>query len=44
MCARRVAFSTVADAVAELIEGAIIVGHNVRKFDMAMLGGRVPPA
>ena len=32
-------FSTVADAVAELIEGAIIVGHNVRKFDMAMLEG-----
>tara|TARA_B100001564_G_scaffold332876_2_gene320145 strand:+ start:2124 stop:2987 length:864 start_codon:yes stop_codon:yes gene_type:complete len=30
-------FSTVADAVAELVEGAVIVGHNVRKFDMAML-------
>ena len=30
-------FSTVADEVAALIEGAIIVGHNVRKFDMAML-------
>ena len=30
-------FSTVADEGAELIEGAIIVGHNVRKFDMGML-------
>lgn len=30
-------FSTIADDVSELIEGAIIVGHNVRKFDMSML-------
>jgi len=32
-------FSTVADEVAELIEGAVIVGHNVRKFDLEMLEG-----
>lgn len=30
-------FETVADEVADLIEGAILVGHNVRKFDFAML-------
>jgi len=30
-------FSTIADQVAELIEGSVIVGHNVRRFDLAML-------
>ena len=30
-------FEAVADEVAELIEGAILVGHNVRNFDYAML-------
>lgn len=30
-------FSAVADQIAELIDGAILVGHNVRKFDFAML-------
>ena len=30
-------FAEVADEVAELIEGAILVGHNVRSFDYAML-------
>ena len=30
-------FSTIADEVAELIEGSVIVGHNVRRFDLAML-------
>ena len=29
--------SAVADEIAELIEGAILVGHNVRNFDFAML-------
>ena len=29
--------SEVADELAELIDGAILVGHNVRKFDYAML-------
>ena len=39
----------VADELAELIEGAILVGHNVRSFDYAMLKteflrlGRLPP-
>ena len=30
-------FSTIADEVADLIEGSVIVGHNVRKFDLEML-------
>lgn len=30
-------FSEIADEVADLIEGAILVGHNVREFDYAML-------
>ena len=30
-------FEAVADEVAELIDGAILVGHNVRNFDYAML-------
>lgn len=30
-------FSSIADDVHELIEGAVLVGHNVRKFDYAML-------
>jgi DNA polymerase-3 subunit epsilon len=30
-------FAEVADEVAALIDGAILVGHNVRKFDYAML-------
>ena len=30
-------FSTIADEVAELVEGSVIVGHNVRKFDLEML-------
>ena len=29
--------SEVADQLADLIDGAILVGHNVRKFDFAML-------
>ena len=39
----------VADELAELIEGAVLVGHNVRSFDYAMLKteflriGRLPP-
>jgi DNA polymerase-3 subunit epsilon len=30
-------FADIADEVASLIDGAILVGHNVRKFDYAML-------
>lgn len=30
-------FATIADDVAQLIEGSVIVGHNVRKFDLEML-------
>ena len=30
-------FAAVADEIAEMIEGAILVGHNVRNFDYAML-------
>lgn len=30
-------FATIADEVAQLIEGSVIVGHNVRKFDLEML-------
>ena len=30
-------FAEVADEVANLIDGAVLVGHNVRKFDYAML-------
>ena len=30
-------FAAIADEVHELIEGAVLVGHNVRKFDYAML-------
>ena len=29
--------SEVADELAELIDGAVLIGHNVRKFDFAML-------
>ena len=32
-------FSSIVDEVAELIDGAVIVGHNVRKFDLEMLEG-----
>ncbi|MBT60544.1 MAG: hypothetical protein CMA63_03190 [Euryarchaeota archaeon] len=32
-------FSTIADEVAELIADSVIVGHNVRKFDLPMLEG-----
>ena len=30
-------FSTIVDEVGDLIEGSVIVGHNVRKFDLEML-------
>ena len=30
-------FSTIADQVAEMIEGSVIVGHNVRRFDLELL-------
>ena len=30
-------FSQIADEIADLIEGAVLVGHNVREFDFAML-------
>lgn len=30
-------FSSIADEVHDLIDGAVLVGHNVRKFDYAML-------
>ena len=30
-------FSVIADEVAALIQGSVLVGHNVRKFDMPML-------
>jgi DNA polymerase-3 subunit epsilon len=30
-------FSTIADKVAEMIEGSVIVGHNVRRFDLQLL-------
>ena len=42
-------FSTIADQVAALIQGSVLVGHNVRKFDMPMLRneflriGALPP-
>ena len=42
-------FSHHADEIHNLIEGAVIVGHNVRSFDLAMLDqefmriGRLPP-
>lgn len=32
-------FSTIVEEVAELITGAVIVGHNVRRFDLQMLEG-----
>ena len=42
-------FSAIADEVAALIQGSVLVGHNVRKFDMPMLRneflriGALPP-
>ena len=30
-------FSAIADQVAALIQGSVLVGHNVRRFDMPML-------
>ena len=30
-------FAAIADEVAQLLEGAIVIGHNVRDFDFAML-------
>ena len=30
-------FSTIAEEVTQLIEGSVIVGHNVRRFDLEML-------
>ena len=31
-------FSTIADETFELIDGAVIIGHNARNFDMKLLG------
>ncbi len=42
-------FSTYADEIHQMVEDAVIVGHNVRKFDMPMLDnefrriGKLPP-
>jgi DNA polymerase-3 subunit epsilon len=42
-------FSTFADEIYEQIEGAVIIGHNVRQFDLPLLNnefrrlGRLPP-
>ena len=42
-------FSTLADEIHEQIEGAVIIGHNVRQFDLPLLNnefrrlGRLPP-
>ena len=42
-------FSTIADETFELIDGSVIIGHNVRSFDMKLLDseylrlGRLPP-
>ena len=42
-------FSTLADEIYEQIEGAVIIGHNVRQFDLPLLNnefrrlGRLPP-
>ena len=42
-------FSTIADETFELIDGAVIIGHNARNFDMKLLGseylrmGKLPP-
>jgi len=43
-------FSTLADEIYEQIEGAVIIGHNVRQFDLPLLNnefrrlGRLPPS
>ena len=42
-------FSTYADKLSQMIDGAVIVGHNVRQFDLGMLNqeflrcGKLPP-
>ena len=42
-------FAEIADRVAELIDGCVLIGHNVRQFDLAMLRneylriGSLPP-
>lgn len=42
-------FATIADRVSELIEGSVLIGHNVRQFDLPMLRteflriGALPP-
>jgi len=42
-------FSTFADEIYEQVEGAVIIGHNVRQFDLPLLNnefrrlGRLPP-
>ena len=42
-------FAKFADEIAELVEGSVIIGHNVRRFDMPLLDnefrrlGRLPP-
>lgn len=42
-------FADLADELHDLIEGAVVVGHNVRRFDMGLLAaeymrlGRLPP-
>ena len=42
-------YSSISGEVSQLIDGAVIIGHNVRKFDMPMLEteyfrlGKVPP-
>jgi DNA polymerase-3 subunit epsilon len=37
MCSTAPTFADLAGAIAELIEGAVLVGHNIRSFDMRML-------
>ena len=42
-------FSEIADKIAELVEGSVLIGHNVRQFDLPMLRneffriGALPP-
>jgi DNA polymerase-3 subunit epsilon len=42
-------FAKFADEIAELVEGSVIIGHNVRRFDLPLLDnefrrlGRLPP-
>ena len=42
-------FSEIADNIAELVEGSVLIGHNVRQFDLPMLRneffriGALPP-